>query len=190
MSCFFTTLEREATHLAVSKTITCFHIFAISDSSSRGILRLGTWNYPCLLGRNGRTHLKREGDAKSPKGTFEVGMPIFRSDRVRRPKTRLGSRSLRPNEGWCDDVTSGRYNRPVRMPFAPGHEELWRKDVSYDIVAPTSHNQCPRIKGRGSAIFLHVIRESQTGTEGCIALSEKNLRNILGRCSGSLLLKI
>ncbi len=190
MSCFFTTLEREATHLAVSKTITCFHIFAISDSSCRGILRFGTSSYPCLLGKNGRTHMKREGDGKSPKGAFKVGTLAFRSDRVRRPITRLGSRPLRSNEGWCDDVASGLYNKPVRLPFAKGHEELWRKDVSYDIVAPTSHNQRPRVRGAGSAIFLHLIREGQTGTEGCIALSERDLRNILSRCSGSLMLNI
>lgn len=176
--------------MAVSKTITCFHIRAISDSSSRGILQLGIWSYPCILGKNGRTHFKREGDGKSPKGTFKVGRLAFRSDRLQRPRSRLGSRPLRPDEGWCDDVASGRYNRRVRLPFAPCHEKLWRQDFAYDIVAATSHNQRPRVKGLGSAIFLHLARAGQTGTEGCIALSERDLRNILSRCSGSLLLRI
>ena len=176
--------------MAVSKTITCFHIRAISDSSSRGILQLGIWSYPCILGKNGRTFLKREGDGKSPKGIFKVGRPAFRSDRLRRLRTQLGSRPLRPDEGWCDDVASGRYNRPVRLPFAASHEKLWRQDFAYDVIASTSHNEQPRVRGLGSAIFLHLARTSQTGTEGCIALSERDLRNLLSRCSGSLLLRI
>jgi L,D-peptidoglycan transpeptidase YkuD (ErfK/YbiS/YcfS/YnhG family) len=186
----FTIWAREATHVAVSKTITCFHVRAISQSSARGFLQFGCWTYPCLLGKNGSAFSKREGDGKSPKGKFKMTAVAFRPDRVRRPRTLLPLKPLRPDQGWCDDVSSFRYNRPVKLPFAGGHEDLCRTDCCYDIVAFTDHNQRPRIKGAGSAIFFHLTRPGQMGTEGCIAVSERNARNLLSRCSGSITLWI
>jgi L,D-peptidoglycan transpeptidase YkuD (ErfK/YbiS/YcfS/YnhG family) len=102
----------------------------------------------------------------------------------------INAARLRSDEGWCDDMASGRYNRPVKLPFAKSHEALWRQDGSYDIVAMTDHNQRPRVRGQGSAIFLHLSRPAQKGTEGCIALSERDLRIVLARSSGTLLLRI
>jgi L,D-peptidoglycan transpeptidase YkuD (ErfK/YbiS/YcfS/YnhG family) len=188
--CFLTNFWREATHLAVSKSITCFHIRAISDSSSSGVLQFGNRSYPCILGGKGRSHLKREGDGKSPKGSFRITGLKFRSDRVSRPRTPINVERLKPNLGWCDDVASNRYNRPVKLPFSKSHEELWRQDCCYDILATTDHNQRPRVRGLGSAIFLHLARPGQKGTEGCIALSRRDMRAVLARSSGSLLLCI
>jgi L,D-peptidoglycan transpeptidase YkuD (ErfK/YbiS/YcfS/YnhG family) len=176
--------------LAVSKLITCFHIRAISDSTSRGFLQFGCWSYPCILGTKGRSSLKREGDSKSPKGTFKVDSLMFRADRMIRSRTQIKAAPLRATQGWCDDVASGHYNRPVKLPFLQSREVLWRNDCCYDILALTDHNQRPRVKGLGSAIFLHLTRPGQKGTEGCIALSAVNMRKILARCSGSILLHI
>ena len=33
-------------------------------------LHVGHLVFPCLIGRNGRTHSKREGDGKTPVGVF------------------------------------------------------------------------------------------------------------------------
>jgi L,D-peptidoglycan transpeptidase YkuD (ErfK/YbiS/YcfS/YnhG family) len=176
--------------LAVTKTITCFHIRAISQSSSRGILQFGCWSYPCILGKNGSTHRKREGDGRSPCGKFGITTVTFRPDRVRRPICPLPEASLRANQGWCDDPRSFRYNRPIRLPFDCSHEDLWREDCCYDLLVFTSHNQRPRIRGAGSAIFFHLTRPGQTGTEGCLAVSEKVMRNLLSRCSGSITIRI
>jgi L,D-peptidoglycan transpeptidase YkuD (ErfK/YbiS/YcfS/YnhG family) len=188
--CFFTNPQREATHLAVSKTITCFHIRAISNSASRGVLQVGGRSFRCILGKNGRTHLKREGDGKSPKGKFKVLSLAYRPDRIRRPHPSLPTKALSPNQGWCDDAQSGRYNRPVLLPCARSHEALWRDDCCYDILGFTDHNQRPRVKGLGSAIFLHVFRPGQIGTEGCIALSQKDLSRVLAFGSGTIQLSI
>ena len=84
--------------------------------------------------------------------------------------------------GWCDAPLHGQYNRQIVEPFTASHERFWRGDHAYDLLLTTNHNQRPRIRGFGSAIFLHVANADATGTEGCIALSEKHLRNVLARC--------
>ena len=100
-----------------------------------------------------------------------------------RPGVQLPTRRLKQSDGWCDAKGHRLYNRAVALPLAASHEKMWRKDGAYDLVVTTNHNQRPRKQGGGSAIFLHVIRKGATGTEGCIALSEKHLRILLGLCS-------
>jgi L,D-peptidoglycan transpeptidase YkuD (ErfK/YbiS/YcfS/YnhG family) len=110
-------------------------------------------------------------------GIFRLEQLYYRSDKMGRPRTRLKSDPLSKDDGWCDAPSHFAYNRLVQLPFSAGHEVLWRSDNAYDLVISTSHNQRPRIRGFGSAIFLHIT----DGTEGCIALSEKHLRTVLER---------
>jgi len=61
---------------------------------------------------------------------------------------------------------------------------LWREDGLYDIVVVVGYNDLPRIKGRGSAIFIHVARTGADGldlepTEGCVALQKGDLLRLL-----------
>ena len=79
-------------------------------------------------------------------------------------------RAMRRDDGWCEDARHGRYNRPIRLPSAAGHETMWRDDRLYDIVGVLDWNFRPRIRGRGSAIFLHLCRPGFGPTAGCIAL--------------------
>ena len=65
---------------------------------------------------------------------------------------------MRRNDGWCEDPRHGRYNCPIRLPSSAGHETMWRDDRLYDIVGVLDWNFRPRIRGRGSAIFLHLCR--------------------------------
>ena len=41
------------------------------------------------------------------------------------------------------------------------------------------HCNSPRIRGNGSAIFVHLAREGYTPTEGCVALSRRDLLAVL-----------
>jgi L,D-peptidoglycan transpeptidase YkuD (ErfK/YbiS/YcfS/YnhG family) len=86
---------------------------------------------------------------------------------------------LRRNDGWCEDQRHGRYNCPIRLPSAAGHETMWRKDHLYDLVGVLDWNMRPRIRGRGSAIFLHLARPGYLPTAGCIALNLQDLRRLL-----------
>jgi L,D-peptidoglycan transpeptidase YkuD (ErfK/YbiS/YcfS/YnhG family) len=176
-----------ATQLTVSGIITHLHVRAINPSSSRGVLVIGGLHFACLLGKNGRTHRKREGDGKSPVGRWKLGQLYYRSDKMGHVK---GARSLKPGDGWCDATGHGRYNRPVSLPFAASHEGMWRKDEAYDLVCLTDHNQRPRIQGLGSAIFFHLWREGASGTEGCIALAEADFRKVLTLIKGTAYLVI
>jgi L,D-peptidoglycan transpeptidase YkuD (ErfK/YbiS/YcfS/YnhG family) len=53
------------------------------------------------------------------------------------------------------------------------------QDSLYDIVGVLGWNDAPVERGRGSAIFLHLARPDFAPTEGCIALSERDLRAVL-----------
>lgn len=162
--------------------ITQLHVRAINACSSRGTLTIGATHFPCRLGRAGRRFRKREGDGASPIGVFKLEQLYYRTDKVFWPKTLIATKLLMKTDGWCDAPDHFQYNRQIDLPFAASHEELWRKDDAYDIVISTNHNKRPRIRGLGSAIFLH-ITDGRNGTEGCIALSEKHLRMVLNRCA-------
>ncbi|WP_018700222.1 L,D-transpeptidase family protein [Amorphus coralli] len=124
----------------------------------------------CALGRTGITALKREGDWATPVGRFSPLAVLFRADRVGPPSGDLPLRAIRADDGWADDAGSAQYNCHVRLPFAPSHESLIRDDHLYDVVVITDHNRAPRIRGFGSAVFLHCAREGLAPTAGCVAL--------------------
>lgn len=88
-------------------------------------------------------------------------------------------RAIKPADGWCDAVRDRNYNRPVQHPYPASAERLWREDRLYDVVVVLDHNQQPRIRGHGSAIFLHVRRPGSAPTEGCVALEPNDLRRLL-----------
>ena len=162
--------------------ITHLHVRAINPCSSRGFLSVGANQFPCRLGKSGRRNMKREGDGASPVGSFKLEQLYFRPDKMHHPRTLLKIKSLKRSNGWCDSTQSFAYNRLVKLPFELAHEKLWRADSAYDIVITTSHNQRPRVRGAGSAIFLHLTNHAN-GTEGCVALSMRDLRIVLSRCS-------
>lgn len=156
----------------------------------QGTLAFAGRIYPCALGRAGISHRKREGDGATPAGTLPLVAVLYRPDHVRRPRTRLPLRALRPDEGWCDAVADRNYNRPVRLPYPASHEAMWRQDPLYDIVVVLDWNLTRRIKGRGSAIFLHVARPGFAPTEGCVALRRKDLTEILRRLGPGATLRV
>jgi L,D-peptidoglycan transpeptidase YkuD (ErfK/YbiS/YcfS/YnhG family) len=60
---------------------------------------------------------------------------------------------------------------------------LWRPDALYDLVVEIDHNTRPRLRGRGSAIFIHIARPGLGPTAGCVALPPPALRRLLARLS-------
>jgi L,D-peptidoglycan transpeptidase YkuD (ErfK/YbiS/YcfS/YnhG family) len=134
---------------------------------------------PCALGKGGITRRKHEGDGATPIGRFGLRRLWFRADRSNRPQTLLPMRITRMQHGWCDAVTHYRYNKAVALPFPASHERLWRDDDVYDYVIEIGWNDRPVIKGRGSAIFLHLARPSYTPTEGCVAVSKPDMLKLL-----------
>ncbi|HSB58026.1 MAG TPA: L,D-transpeptidase family protein [Methyloceanibacter sp.] len=131
------------------------------------------------LGRSGAKALKREGDGATPLGRFSVRQVLFRADRVTRPRTPFPLRVLRADDGWCEDPADRNYNRLVKLSPRSGADRLTRDDHLYDLVLVLGHNDRPRVKGQGSAIFVHLARPGYAPTAGCIALSRHDMLMLL-----------
>lgn len=138
---------------------------------------------PCVIGKEGITAEKREGDHKTPIGQFALRGCYYRPDRLEPPATSLPLIALSPTHGWCDDPSHAMYNKPVTLPFAARHEMLWRADHCYDLIIPLGYNDNPVVAGKGSAIFLHAMHDDGRATEGCIALKKEDLLTLLPRLS-------
>ena len=102
-----------------------------------------------------------------------------RPGRMIRPPVRLPIRRTRPDvDGWCDEPRHAAYNRPVRLPFSHSCETMARADRLYDFVVVLDFNLTRRMRGGGSAIFLHVARPGYPPTAGCIAVSPSDIERL------------
>ncbi len=135
--------------------------------------------FRAALGRRGVTEHKAEGDGATPVGLMPLRRVLYRADRLRAPDCAVPVEPIAENDGWCDDPLSADYNRLVRLPQDAHHEELWRTDGLYDVVGVLGWNDAPVVKGRGSAIFLHVARSDYAPTDGCVALALADLLHVL-----------
>jgi L,D-peptidoglycan transpeptidase YkuD (ErfK/YbiS/YcfS/YnhG family) len=133
------------------------------------------------LGRGGIRALKREGDGGTPLGRFPVREVLYRADRMPRPRTLLPLRAIRDGDGWCEDPADRNYNRLVKLSPRSDADRLKREDHLYDLVLVLGYNDRPRVRGRGSAIFMHLARLGYAPTAGCIALSRHDLLMLLSQ---------
>ena len=148
---------------------------------TRGWLLAGPLAVPVALGRGGIRANKREGDGGTPRGTFQPRRLWWRADRMTRPMTHLPVRSIRSDDGWCEDPRDRHYNQPIRLKPDHAGDRLKRADHLYDLIVELDHNTRPRIAGRGSAVFVHMARPGFAPTAGCVALKADALRRLLAR---------
>lgn len=133
------------------------------------------------LGRSGIRALKREGDGGTPLGRLPIRELLYRADRVTRPRTALPVRVIRDHDGWCEDPADRNYNRLVKLSPRSSVDRLRRTDHLYDLVLVLGYNDRPRVRGKGSAIFVHLARPGYAPTAGCIALSRRDLSALLAQ---------
>ena len=137
-------------------------------------LQIDEFKFRCCIGKKGSTKNKKEGDKKTPKGTFEIENLYFRKDRKKEPTTFLKCIQIKKNMGWCDDVRfKKKYNKLFKIEKKIKHEKLKRKDYKYDFLIPVKYNFKKPIPGKGSCIFIHLTKDYKP-TAGCIALKEKD----------------
>jgi L,D-peptidoglycan transpeptidase YkuD (ErfK/YbiS/YcfS/YnhG family) len=136
---------------------------------------------PAALGSTGTRALKREGDGGTPLGRFAVRQVLYRADRVARPRTTLPIRAIGAHDGWCEDPADRNYNRLVKLSAESNADRLKRDDHLYDLVLVLGYNDHPRVRGKGSAIFVHLARPDYAPTAGCIALSQHDLLMLLSQ---------
>jgi len=147
----------------------------------RGWLELDGRTIPVALGRGGILANKREGDGGTPRGSFRPRRLWLRADRQLRPRTLLPVRVIGPSDAWCEDPADRHYNRPVRLTGNADGDRLRRDDHLYDFIIEIDHNIRPRIKGRGSAVFLHLARPQFAPTAGCVAMTRASMLRLLQR---------
>jgi L,D-peptidoglycan transpeptidase YkuD (ErfK/YbiS/YcfS/YnhG family) len=138
-------------------------------------LYFNNYKLRCSIGKRGITFKKKEGDNKTPKGTFTFKSIFYRKDRIPNLKSIIKKEAITKNMGWCDDSNSKFYNKLIQFPFKNSAEKMWLTNKTYDIVLIIDYNFTPIIKKRGSAIFLHIARKNYTPTAGCIAISKKDM---------------
>lgn len=145
---------------------------------NKDTLILGDFTFKCAIGLNGVRSKKKEGDKSTPSGIFSLGKLYYRSDRMKKPETKILIRKITKKMGWCDDVTSKFYNKEIKVNNNIRHEKLFKKNNSYDCFIVINYNT-KKIKPRiGSAIFLHLTKTYKK-TAGCIAVKKKDLLIIL-----------
>lgn len=142
-------------------------------------MQVGPLRLPAAIGRAGRTSRKREGDGATPIAAMRLLFGFSRGDRLSVPGAALPMRRIRPSMLWCDEPGHASYNRPVRAPFKPSHEEMQRADALYDICLVLDWNVTSRRRNAGSAIFFHLIRPGYEPTAGCIAVARRDMLRIL-----------
>lgn len=150
-----------------------------SAEGSRGWATLGDRRWRCTVGAGGIREDKVEGDAATPAGSWPLRRIYFRNDRLVLPPVRLPARPIAEHDGWCDDPRSPSYNRLVRVPNEWSHEKMWREDGLYDLVVVVGYNDDPPEGEWGSAIFLHVMRDDEAPTQGCVAFRRDDLLELV-----------
>ena len=132
------------------------------------------FKFKCSIGKNGKTTKKIEGDNKTPRGLYTLGPLYYRKDRLLKLSTKLKKIEIMKNFGWCDDVKSKFYNKPIKTNINVRHEKLYRNDKKYDLLIPIEYNSKRPKKNKGSAIFLH-LTSNYKKTRGCVAIKEKDM---------------
>lgn len=146
---------------------------------NRAILRAGRFSFQCAIGKNGMTALKRESDGKTPIAKMRIIKGYQKPTRRIMPLCLVPIKKVGKTDGWCDAVNDRNYNRPVKLPYPASCETMLRQDCLYNIGFILDYNLRPRRQNCGSAIFFHLAKPNYCGTQGCIALSERDMLRLL-----------
>lgn len=163
----------------ISRKRTIFGVRSLPGKPSQGIVSLKGLNFRCALGVGGTRTLKREGDGATPRGDLKVLRGYYRADGIVPRRARIALAPIGDGLGWCDAPADRNYNRPVALPYRASHERMRRDDHLYDVCIVLDWNLRQRRRNRGSAIFLHVAQAGYRPTQGCIALSPRDMARIL-----------
>ncbi len=132
----------------------------------------------CYIGKKGIGKV-REGDGKTPIGEYKFTHAF---GILENPGTDLFYTKVDETHYWVDDAKSTYYNQfvsleSVKMDWESA-EHIIEHAPSYNYVLAINYNQnCEA--GAGSAIFLHCVSEKSKATNGCIAVLECAMKEIL-----------
>ena len=155
-----------------------------------GFLTYKNLKFRCAIGKAGIKKKRKEGDNITPKGIFKITKIYYRSDKIKNIKTPIKTIKIKKKMGWCDDPHSIHYNKQIKLPSKFSHEKLYRKDNLYDLFLVINYNTNPVIKNKGSAIFLHIAKDSYKKTKGCIALKKEDLIQLISKIKKNTKIRI
>ena len=122
---------------------------------------------------------KKEGDGRAPSGIFDITTTFGYHPSIR---TQMPYKHVTAGDFWIDDVASDQYNQWVRLAKGTpsvSHERMKRTDHLYEYGIIIEYNVNPTVRGKGSAIFIHLERAPGAPTIGCIATSAHNMLDLL-----------
>jgi L,D-peptidoglycan transpeptidase YkuD (ErfK/YbiS/YcfS/YnhG family) len=155
-----------------------------------GYLKYKNLKFRCALGKAGIKQKEKEGDNITPRGIFKINGIYYRPDKIKNIKSAVKKIKIQKNMGWCDDPKSHLYNQQIALPNKFSHERLYRNDNLYDLILVLNYNTNPIIKNKGSAIFIHIAKNSYKKTKGCIALKKKHLIKLISKIKKNTKIKI
>ena len=144
----------------------------------------------CAIGKRGIGFKKKEGDKLTPRGKFKIKSILYRKDRISKLKSNLEKFSITKDMGWCDDPKIKYYNKLIYFPFKYSAEKLYRKDNIYDVILVLNYNIKPIKKNKGSAIFIHIAKKNYKSTEGCIAISKRNIKKLVKKINNKTIVSV
>jgi L,D-peptidoglycan transpeptidase YkuD (ErfK/YbiS/YcfS/YnhG family) len=171
--------ESEQLIFATNRDASSFRVTIHALERSKGIWHHVFQAFAGSVGEKGFAAVdnKREGDGKSPSGIFPLGIAFGYDPSV---VTKMPYKQATDDDFWVDDVNAEDYNKWVKgKPNAASWEKMKRDDDQYKYGVVIEYNMHPIVKGKGSAIFLHVWKNGEP-TAGCVAMSEEMVLKILG----------
>lgn len=139
--------------------------------------------YYVNLGANGIAppDKKKEGDLMTPSGFYPI---LFAFGYKNDVETKMDFVVVGKDHVWVCDTLSADYNKLVMDKDGKyrnnlKNEKLLRPDVLNKYAISIGYNMSPIIKGKGSAIFMHVERSANHKTAGCISMPEKNIVDLI-----------
>lgn len=142
-----------------------------------------------FIGKNGSTNDKKEGDGKTPVGTYQLGIAFGMPDCLDNPN--IEYIKINENLYWIDDSNSKYYNQLVDITNvnkdwnSAEHLIEYKKQYEYAIEIKANPNNVP---GKGSAIFLHC--SIGKATAGCIAIPKEKMLELLKSLKENVLINI
>ena len=140
---------------------------------NKDTLKFDDFSIRCSIGKKGLNKKKIEGDKSTPIGKFRLGPLYWRADKTKKHETKLLCKKIKKNMGWCNDLNSKSYNKEIKINKKIKHEKLFRGDYKYNYFIVIKYNDKKIVKGKGSAIFIHLTKNYKK-TVGCIAVKEKD----------------
>ena len=169
------------------------NIIELIKESEDYYLEFKKFNFKALayIGENGLTENHIEGDRKTPKGIFKLGVSFGTHD-YSTISTKLNYMKINKTLYWVDDVNSIYYNKLIDSSITKSgwksgeHLIDFPKQYEYAIEIKANEKNIP---GKGSALFIHCFGNNRY-TAGCIAIEAEKMIELLHIVDKKTLIKI